>query len=901
MKTILLALACVASLAQAGPVSNGNFDGTSVSPWTVNSGSRIALSNCAAASGTSFTCTSTNGLIAGMRLSGSGLVTSPAGAQLYIASVTNTTTCAVSGGTIATCPAALTASNAVPVPTLQVTRTTATFAPNSSPYSLRVDGRDSAMDGPKQSVLTGLTNGARYTTRFSIKLDAPAQVRCLVSFGGLQNVPPILLAETVVRTAQTGQWISVQGTNVVSWTGAPTGAQIYFAVEQLYPLGTPSPAGVFPGYNLDAMGMEVDTDGDGLWDTEEVPGNTNPQLADTDTDRMPDQWETDHGLKPLENDAALDADGDGYTNLQEYWANTNPQNANEHPGMPSDPLATPQTRALLRYLAVLPSRTGAHLLDGQEASFASVNDYGNYVVGLANAMQSATGTARWPAVAGFFCEQISQNGAMEVLLNGPLARSYIDAGGLVIMSWSPRNPWNGNFIGDKTGVDIANLLTPGTTANVRYTGWMDTIAAELAQFGPDRPFVFRILSEMNGGWDWYGHLTQADFIALWRWTRDYFVLTKGLHNILWAYEPVVSAHSPTSLTNAGYSMDYYWPGDDAVDLIGYSLYTKNWDAPFDPDGQSRLHPKAIAIAEGGPPTADAAAANDYNTRYVPMCAAKYPRAAFFVIFNSFPVWNQQTQTSSHNYIAIIDNPNYVELLTDPAVVNRESVHWRAPSGLAAGAPSASQFSLSWAPAAGATGYRVEVSIDGLHGWALAAAPGITSATVGGYAPSTTRFFRVRALYPDGDSDTTDAFSATTCTAAEGWCAAHLGNANAPMLGDTDRDGLVELVEYALGLDPLAPAAAGPIRSTVNIGGSDYLAITFTRDLTAADVTVTVQSSTDLSTWHDGSSYGPGGIVTGNAFTTEVSRIGSGSFETITVRANVPISTGALFLRLKVAI
>ena len=778
---------------------------------------------------------------------------------------------------------------------LSVTRTTGVNF--SAPYSLRVDGRGAAGDGPKENITAGLANGVRYTTRFRIRLDAPAQVRCLVQLSGVGTVPPFLMAETVVRTAQVGQWVFVEGTATPGWSGTATGAQIYFAVEQLYPLGTTAPAGSFPGYNLDDVQMEADTDGDGLWNTEET--STNPLLADTDGDSMPDKWEIAHGLNPLVDDGAPDPDGDGFTNRQEYWANTDPQNFSEHPGMPSDPLATPQTRALLRYLHTLPSRTVAHLLDGQEAAVGSAGDYATYVQGLATAMQTATGTARWPATLGLFCEQVSQNGAMEILINGPIGRSYADAGGVVVLSWAPYNPWNGKFVGDHTGVDIADLLTPGTVANVRFTGWMDQIAAEIALFGADRPVIFRPFSEMNGGWDWYGHLTQQDFVALWRWARAYFVQTKGLHNIVWAYEAHTQAHLPVNVNNAGYAMDYYWPGDDAVDLIGYSVYTHYWDAAFDTDAQSRLHPKAFAITEGGPPTQpDGLVPNDYNSRYVPQCAAKYPRAAFFIIWNSFPVWNQATQTSSHNYLAIVDNPNYVALLTDPALVNREAVYWRAPAALAASAPSASQVALNWAPVAGATGYRLETSTDGQHAWTLASTPITASATIGGFAPATTRFFRVRALYPDGDSDATNALAATTLTVAQAWCATHLGNANAPLLGDTDHDGLVELLEYALGLDPLAPASVAPVRGVVNVGGANYLAITFTRDLAASDATLTVQSSGDLLAWHDGSSYGPGGIVAANAFTTEVSRGALAGVETITVRANVPLGSGAQFLRVQ---
>ena len=50
-----------------------------------------------------------------------------------------------------------------------------------------------------------------------------------------------------------------------------------------------------------------------------------PPLIDTDSDGMPDEWETKHGLNPANNhDNILDNDKDGYTNIEEWLNGTIP-------------------------------------------------------------------------------------------------------------------------------------------------------------------------------------------------------------------------------------------------------------------------------------------------------------------------------------------------------------------------------------------------------------------------------------------------------------------------------------------------------------------------------------------------------------------------------------------------
>lgn len=688
---------------------------------------------------------------------------------------------------------------------LSVTRVSSSFA--SSPLSLRVTGRGTATDGPaqQQNVLANLTNGATYVTRCKIRLDAPAQVRCLMFVGSSVTQTPLILAETVVRASQVGQWVSLQGIQIVAWTGTASSARMYFAVEQIFPNGATAPAGSYPSYYLDDITMDLDNDGDGMSNTEEAAAGTNANLKDTDNDGLPDAWEIAALLNPNDaTDAALDSDGDGHSNFIEYWANTNPRDAASYPGITSDPLATPATKALLYDLQTRGARTTGKRLSGQHAQDIAGGDYTNFVVGL-NTLMTTAGYPSWVSVLGIAADGPSSEMPMQIQNSGPVGRAYMDAGGLVVLHWTPRNPWTLGFQGDHTGVDIANLLTPGTVANTRMVGWMDSVATELALFGPNHPVIFRPFSEMNGGWNWYGKLPQSEFIAMYRWFHDYFVNTKGLHNIIWTLEEHIGAHQSTGINSAGVSMDYYWPGDDVIDLIGFSSYVHNWVPGFDADAMSRLHPKALAITEGGMPPTEDDAPNNYNSLYLNALDSFYPRSAFFVIWNSFP---------GGPNIAIKDNPNYVTLLTDSRVTNREAVNY-------------------------------------LH---------------------TTAYWQIAN-----------------------------GLLNKPLSGDTDHDGISDLIEAALGLDPIhASNGSALIQTMMQSGGQTYSTITFTRDTSVADLTTTVQWSTDLLNWSNGSSYGPNGIVSSNAVTTEVARTLNGNIETITVRSNTPASTSQQFMRVSVA-
>jgi hypothetical protein len=118
--------------------------------------------------------------------------------------------------------------------------------------------------------------------------------------------------------------------------------------------------------------------------------------------------------------------------------------------------------------------------------------------------------------------------------------------------------------------------------------------------------------------------------------------------------------------------------------------------------------------------------------------------------------------------------------------------------------------------------------------------------------------------------------------------------------DPDNDGQANLLEYALGGDPMSANSKGQLSAGLtNIAGLSYPILAFSRNTAATDAVLTVQWSSDLASWVDGASYsGPNG-VSYSATMVEIDRSGS-PLETIRIRSAYSTTNGSTqFLRLVV--
>lgn len=135
-----------------------------------------------------------------------------------------------------------------------------------------------------------------------------------------------------------------------------------------------------------------------------------------------------------------------------------------------------------------------------------------------------------------------------------------------------------------------------------------------------------------------------------------------------------------------------------------------------------------------------------------------------------------------------------------------------------------------------------------------------------------------------------------------WRAIHFppGDASSASEADPDGDGIPNLMEYALGLDPRAASREGlPTAGLLSTNGNRFLTLAFTKVTLASDLAYVVEASSNLVQWTAGSSYSGTNAAAGNPVTAEVSRTGLG-LETVTVRDLSAAGTPGRFLRLRVS-
>jgi mannan endo-1,4-beta-mannosidase len=339
---------------------------------------------------------------------------------------------------------------------------------------------------------------------------------------------------------------------------------------------------------------------------------------------------------------------------------------------PANQTASPDAAGLLKFLHNLPQRTDHRVLSGQNIGHANQDltaGYTNYFRELGQQ------TGKQPAILGvcYGWEDLDPSGIAKA--NALLIQHWRD-GGLVTISMSPRNPWTGGGLRDRTlGVcDYQDILRPGTEPHRRWVEVLRVVAdglSELRQAGV--VVLWRPLHEMNGDFFWWsagrheGWASPQEFAALWKFTFEYLTVERKLDNLLWVYAP----NAPTAGVQ---SVAHFYPGDQYVDVVGLDYYGNSLADPAVRRGFQSLHAfgKPMGFSEVGPAFwLRAHPRGDFdNVSVIRSIRADYPQATFFVY------WHGWSSLLLDVKMGIVQNRNAAALLNDPWVITRGSVDWR---------------------------------------------------------------------------------------------------------------------------------------------------------------------------------------------------------------------------------
>ena len=191
----------------------------------------------------------------------------------------------------------------------------------------------------------------------------------------------------------------------------------------------------------------------------------------------------------------------------------------------------------------------------------------------------------YPAVMGFELGGIEMGDSLS-LDSVPFSRitqevvSHYERGGIVTLSWHPRNPvttteeggtWPAGTAWDVSDSTVVKSVLPGGQQHERFQLWMQRMSDFLATLktsdGQPVPIIFRPWHENTGSWFWWGEklCTAEEYKALWNMLQDKLT-ADGFSNLLWAYSPGMAA----DLTEEKFLERY--PGDDRVQLVGIDGY-----------------------------------------------------------------------------------------------------------------------------------------------------------------------------------------------------------------------------------------------------------------------------------------------------------------------------------------
>jgi mannan endo-1,4-beta-mannosidase len=309
-----------------------------------------------------------------------------------------------------------------------------------------------------------------------------------------------------------------------------------------------------------------------------------------------------------------------------------------------NPHAAPEARALLQFIG---SISGQYTLTGQHNFPNDGSRWTDRVYDI---------TAKYPALFGedfgFSAGDDKDSTESRPAMIAEVKRQY-ENGAVIALTWHAVKPtedepvtFRDSVQGHLSDFEWRELLTSGTTLNLRWQAQVDVIAGYLRQLRDAHvPVLFRPYHEMNGNWFWWGGRPGPNgSAALYRQIWDRFVNVHHLDNLVWVW----NVNSPGG--NAGPIADYY-PGAQFADILTIDIYGE-FKAEYHTDMLTLAAGKPIALGEvGAVPTAE--------------ILATQPRWAYFMVWSgggiNFPNSVDALNTIYHApRLLTRDNPAFAE-------------------------------------------------------------------------------------------------------------------------------------------------------------------------------------------------------------------------------------------------
>ena len=227
-----------------------------------------------------------------------------------------------------------------------------------------------------------------------------------------------------------------------------------------------------------------------------------------------------------------------------------------------------------------------YMMGHQDAPFYGVKWDGTYVdAAPSDSCDVLRTVGDYPAVMGFDLGGIEMGDAKN-LDSVPFTRihdelvAHCERGGIVTLSWHPRNPLTGGTAWDVNDSTTVRSILPGGTQHAKFQTWMQRVGDFIGDLktrdGQPVAIIFRPWHENNGSWFWWGQklCTDDEFHALWNMLQDYLRDERGFSNLLWSYSPNL---------DGGWNEERFlarYPGNDRVTLIGEDAYQWGTEEDF---------------------------------------------------------------------------------------------------------------------------------------------------------------------------------------------------------------------------------------------------------------------------------------------------------------------------------